>query len=206
MKKYNYYTDANFLGGHLTIIVDPEQGITTADFHYFKYPDDEEPQQISTSARVRKGDTFNEVIGIDVVKMKVSKMYYETMKKDAKAAIDTAKKILKNAQMDYDFANRKISNIKNALVQDGFTYYNIPAKPVETVVEKQVPTKRKPIKIITDDITVKPVKQTATKKAPTVKKTATVKKATSTKKATTEDKKTTAAKKTSTAKTAKTAK
>lgn len=177
MKKYNYYKDMNFLGGDLTITVDPETGITAAYFTCVD-PKTGQEKEFTTTARCRKGDTYNEVVGLDIVKMKISKLYYEDMKNQAAEQIKIAKEVIKDYQFYYDFATRKINNIKHALVNDGgFTYYDVKPK-----VEAVKPVEKKTaVKITTESVEVKPVKKTtktSTKKTDTTNKTTTVKKTT----------------------------
>ena len=166
MKHFSNYVDPNFLGGELYITVDEDRkmttGILTIEPHCpccenhedcdeeekeLEFDNEENKLEFTASVKCRKGDTFDEKTGVELVKMKIVKKYYSFFKQKSRDSIEFLEYCLKEEKRRYEYVNRKLVNVKKALVNNGYSFYGVEPKEevVETVVEKPVKKRgRKP--------------------------------------------------------------
>lgn len=110
------YIDKNFLGGELTIEVDTTRqttvGTVVVDLDGVK-------RQFYAKTKCRKQDTFNEAVGIDIVKMKIVKSFYAYKRETLRNKINLFNKVLRKMNDEYNHATKKYNNTKIALAAYG---------------------------------------------------------------------------------------
>ncbi len=68
-------------------------------------------------------DEYNENIGENIVKLKIAKQYYSYKKQYAAHVKNELLSILKDADNEYEFCNRKLENITSSLEKYGLSFY-----------------------------------------------------------------------------------
>lgn len=141
-KRISTYMDDNFLGGILEITVDEESKITEGSLTFPVCEEcaeeHHEPVVFYASTKCKKTDTFSEKEGVEIVKLKIVKAYYSHIKRCARYNIDNLTELLSMYQRDYEYASRKLENVKIALMDKGFSYYGVEKKPkIEEIVEEK---------------------------------------------------------------------
>ena len=123
MQKITQYSDDNFLNGQLKIIVDHSKKTTIGKFTFYDYNFDK-IIDFTAITKCNKNDTFDENIGINIIKLKLVKQYYSYKKKIAQKTVESATKILNDAMIDYNYTSKKLENIKSELSKYGLAFYN----------------------------------------------------------------------------------
>lgn len=111
----------NYLNGNLTIVCIPENNITIGKLDIY---DEFEDNFLSFKAIAKNNeDIYDEKIGKQIVKLKLSKKFYHYKRKKLKNNIDVLLKYLNNCKNDLVFIDKKINNIQNSLSKFGLKFY-----------------------------------------------------------------------------------
>lgn len=115
------YKDINYLSGHLNIVINEEHNIVIGKLIIYDYYIDDF-LNFKAIAVCSKSDSFNENIGINIVKLKLAKQYYSYRKNESRKEREEILKILKNIDNDYNYSNKKLTNIKKSLQHYGLNF------------------------------------------------------------------------------------
>lgn len=108
--------DDNFMNGTLHLCIMKDQKLILGRLIIYDATIDEFIE-VSAKAKCHNDDTFDEALGIKIVKLRIARKYHSLMKNIAKDAITHYSKCLDMANRDFEKSSRKIENINNALIK-----------------------------------------------------------------------------------------
>ena len=118
MKAYSM----EYLSGDLNIVINEDKKLTVGKLLFYDFEKDDYIT-FKAVAKCDDRDTYNETTGINIVKLKLAKQYHSRMKQSARVAKDELTKIMKLADADYEYSNKKLKNIEESLKKYGLNFY-----------------------------------------------------------------------------------